>query len=35
LFQEHWGDAGPLRVEISADAIVLRRSAAEAEPAQT
>ena len=31
-FQEHWGDAGPLRVEISADAIVLRRSAADAEP---
>ncbi len=31
-FQEHWGDAGALRVEISADAIVLRRSAADAEP---
>jgi hypothetical protein len=34
LFQEHWGDAGPLRVEISADAIVLRRTAADAEPSQ-
>jgi hypothetical protein len=34
LFQEHWGDAGPLRVEISTDAIVLRRTAAEAEPSQ-
>ncbi len=32
VFQEHWGDAGPLRVEVSADAIVLRRSAADAEP---
>jgi hypothetical protein len=31
-FQEHWQDAGPLRVEISADAIVLRRATAEAEP---
>jgi hypothetical protein len=31
-FQEHWQDAGPLRVEISADAIVLRRVAGEAEP---
>ena len=28
-FQEHWQDAGPLRVEISADAIVLRRVAAD------
>jgi hypothetical protein len=35
VFQEHWGDAGPLRVEISADAIVLRRSAADAEPDRT
>ncbi len=34
-FQEHWQDAGPLRVEISADAIVLRRAAAEAEPDHT
>jgi hypothetical protein len=32
VFQEHWGDAGPLRVEVSADAIVLRRSAADGEP---
>jgi hypothetical protein len=31
-FQEHWQDAGPLRVEISADAIVLRRVTADAEP---
>jgi hypothetical protein len=30
-FQEHWQEAGPLRVEVSADAIVLRR-AAEAAP---
>ena len=30
-FQEHWQDAGHLRVEISADVIVLRR-AAEPEP---
>jgi hypothetical protein len=30
-FQEHWADSGPLRVEVSADAIVLRR-AADAEP---
>jgi hypothetical protein len=30
-FQEHWQDAGNLRVEVSADAIVLRR-AAEPEP---
>ena len=36
LFQEHWAEtAGALRVEISADAIVLRRSAADAEPSQT
>jgi hypothetical protein len=35
LFQEHWAEAGSLRVEISADAIVLRRSAADAEPSQT
>jgi hypothetical protein len=34
LFQEHWGEAGPLRVEISADTIVLRRSAAD-EPSPT
>jgi hypothetical protein len=31
-FQEHWQDAGPLRVEVSADAIVLRRIVADAEP---
>ena len=31
-FQEHWGDAGALRVEISTDAIVLRRIAADPEP---
>jgi hypothetical protein len=31
-FQEHWGDAGALRVEVSTDAIVLRRIAAEPEP---
>jgi hypothetical protein len=31
-FQEHWQDAGPLRVEIGADAIILRRVAADAEP---
>jgi hypothetical protein len=24
-FQEHWQGGGPLRVEVSADAIVLRR----------
>ena len=30
-FQEHWQDAGPLRVEIGADAIVLRRVAAGAD----
>jgi hypothetical protein len=35
LFQEHWAEGGALRVEISADAIVLRRSAADAEPSQT
>ena len=26
-FQEHWADAGALRVEVSTDAIVLRRAA--------
>ena len=31
-FQEHWHDAGPLRVEIGADAIILRRAATDAEP---
>jgi hypothetical protein len=31
-FQEHWADAGPLRVEVSTDAIVLRRIAVDAEP---
>jgi len=32
-FQEHWADAGALRVEVSTDAIVLRRvSVAEPEP---
>jgi hypothetical protein len=31
-FQEHWQDAGPLRVEIGADAIILRRVTADAEP---
>jgi hypothetical protein len=31
-FQEHWQDAGPLRVEVSTDAIVLRRIAADPEP---
>ena len=31
-FQEHWQDAGPLRVEIGADAIILRRAAPDAEP---
>ena len=31
-FQEHWGDAGALRVEVSSDAIVLRRIAADPEP---
>ena len=31
-FQEHWQDAGQLRVEISADAIILRRAAADSEP---
>ena len=31
-FQEHWRDAGSLRVEVSSDAIVLRRVAGEAEP---
>jgi hypothetical protein len=31
-FQEHWQDAGALRVEVSTDAIVLRRIAADAEP---
>jgi hypothetical protein len=31
-FQEHWGDAGALRVEISAESIVLRRASADAEP---
>jgi hypothetical protein len=31
-FQEHWGDAGPLRVEVGVDAIVLRRIVADAEP---
>jgi hypothetical protein len=31
-FQEHWGDAGALRVEVSTDAIVLRRITADAEP---
>jgi len=31
-FQEHWGDAGALRVEVSTDAIVLRRIAADPEP---
>jgi len=35
LFQEHWAEAGQLRVEISADAIVLRRSAADAEPSSS
>lgn len=30
-FEEHWADSGPLRVEVSADSIVLRR-AADAEP---
>jgi hypothetical protein len=30
-FQEHWAEAGPLRVEVSSDAIVLRR-VAEAAP---
>ncbi len=30
-FQEHWGDAGALRVEVSMDAIVLRRIAADPE----
>ena len=33
-FQEHWANAGALRVEVSADAIVLRRAAADAEPDQ-
>jgi hypothetical protein len=33
-FQEHWQDAGPLRVEITAEAIVLRRIAADPEPEQ-
>ena len=27
MFQEHWADAGALRVEVSSDAIVLRRIA--------
>jgi hypothetical protein len=31
-FQEHWQDAGALRVEVSTDAIVLRRIAADPEP---
>ena len=31
-FQEHWRDAGALRVEVTADAIVLRRIAPDAEP---
>jgi hypothetical protein len=31
-FQEHWADAGALRVEVSSDAIVLRRIAADPEP---
>jgi hypothetical protein len=31
-FQEHWQDAGPLRVEVSAETIVLRRVTADAEP---
>jgi hypothetical protein len=31
-FQEHWADAGALRVEVSTDAIVLRRIAADPEP---
>jgi hypothetical protein len=31
-FQEHWRDAGPLRVEIGADTIILRRAATDAEP---
>jgi hypothetical protein len=31
-FQEHWQDAGALRVEVTADAIVLRRIAQDAEP---
>jgi hypothetical protein len=32
-FQEHWQNAGPLRVEVSSDAIVLRRAvSADAEP---
>jgi hypothetical protein len=31
-FQEHWQDAGALRVEVGADAIVLRRVVADAEP---
>jgi hypothetical protein len=34
-FQEHWGDAGALRVEVSTDAIVLRRIAADPEPERT
>ena len=33
-FQEHWADAGALRVEVSTDAIVLRRIAADTEPEQ-
>ncbi len=33
-FQEHWQNAGPLRVEVSADAIVLRRIASDPEPEQ-
>jgi hypothetical protein len=32
VFLEHWQDAGQLRVEVSTDAIVLRRIAADAEP---
>jgi len=31
-FQEHWADAGAVRVEVSTDAIVLRRIAADPEP---
>ena len=35
LFQEHWQDAGPLRVEVSTDAIVLRRVTTSPEPEPT
>jgi hypothetical protein len=31
-FQEHWQEAGPLRVEIGVDAIILRRAPADGEP---